>query len=70
MINFIERIKDYFTRKDCADMAICAWKSANEEVYADFCKRMDAIVEGGLIYSDGYISDDAGMYTARSFAVV
>ena len=43
MRNFIERIKDYFTRKDCADMAICTWKSANEEVYADFCKRMDAI---------------------------
>ena len=48
MINFIERIKDYFTRKDCADMAICAWKSANEEVYADFCKRMDAIGKGDL----------------------
>ena len=48
MRNFIERIKDYFTRKDCADMAICAWKSANEEVYADFCKRMDAIGKGDL----------------------
>ena len=22
MIHFIERIRDYFTRKDCADMAI------------------------------------------------
>ena len=48
MTNFIERIKDYFTRKDCADMAICTWKSANEEVYADFCKRMDAIDKGDL----------------------
>ena len=48
MRNFIERIKDYFTRKDCADMAICTWKSANEEVYADFCKRMDAIDKGDL----------------------
>ena len=48
MRNFIERIKDYFTRKDCADMAICTWKSANEEVYADFCKRMDAIGKGNL----------------------
>lgn len=48
MRNFIERIKDYFTRKDCADMAICTWKSANEEVYADFCKRMDAIGRGDL----------------------
>ena len=48
MRNFIKRIKDYFTRKDCADMAICTWKSANEEVYADFCKRMDAIGKGDL----------------------
>jgi len=48
MRNFIERVKDYFTRKDCADMAICTWKSANEEVYADFCKRMDAIGKGNL----------------------
>ena len=75
MRNFIERIKSYLTRKDCADIAICTWKSANEEVYADFCKRMDAIdkgdlSQGGLVYSDGYISDDTGMYTARSFAVV
>ena len=45
---FIERIKDYFTRKDCADMAIRAWKSTNEEVYADFCKRMDAVGNGNL----------------------
>lgn len=56
MRNFIERIKDYFTRKDCADMAICTWKSANEEVYADFCKRMDAIGKGDLsILMDIYI---------------
>lgn len=48
MINFIERIKDYLTRKDCADMAIRAWKSANEELYADFCKRMDAVGKGNL----------------------
>ena len=45
---FIERIKNYFTRKDCADMAIRAWKSANEELYADFCKRMDAVGKGNL----------------------
>ena len=43
MINFIERIKGYLTRKDCADMAIRTWKSTNEKSYADFCKRMDAI---------------------------
>lgn len=45
---FIERIKSYLTRKDCADMAIRTWKSANEEVYADFCKRMDAIGKGDV----------------------
>lgn len=48
MTNFIERIKDYFTRKDCADMAIRAWKSTNEELYANFCKRMDAVSKGDL----------------------
>ena len=48
MINFIARIKDYAQRKDCADMAIRAWKSANEEPYADFCKRMDAVGKGNL----------------------
>ncbi len=48
MINFIERIKDYAQRKECADMAICAWKSANKESYADFCKRIDAVSKGNL----------------------
>lgn len=48
MKNFIERIKSYSKRKDTADMAIRAWKSVNEEVYADFCKRMDAIGKGNL----------------------
>ena len=48
MINFIERIKSYSKRKDAADMAIRAWKSANEEVYADFCKRIDAVAKGDM----------------------
>ena len=48
MINFIERIKSYSKRKDAADMAIRAWKSANEEVYADFCKRIDAVAKGNM----------------------
>ena len=43
MTNFIERIKSYSKRKDAADMAIRAWKSDNKKVYADFCKRMDAV---------------------------
>lgn len=48
MINFIEKIKDYLQRKDCADMAIRAWKSANEELYANFCKRMNAVDKGNI----------------------
>ena len=48
MINFIERIKSYSKRKDAADMAIRAWKSANEEVYADFYKRIDAVAKGDM----------------------
>ena len=46
MIHFIERIRDYFTRKDCADMAIRNWKSANEELYANFCKPKSVIRDG------------------------
>ncbi len=48
MINFIERMKSYSQRKDTADMAIRAWKSAHEEVYVNFCKRMDAVSKGNL----------------------
>ena len=48
MTNFIERIKYYFKRKDATDMTIRAWKSANEEVYADFCKRMEAVAKGDI----------------------
>ena len=48
MINFIERIKEYTKRKDCADMAIRAWKSANEDVYAHFCKRINVVSKGNL----------------------
>ncbi len=56
MINFIERIKSYSKRKDTADMAIRAWKSANEEVYADFCKRIDAVAKGNMsVLMDMYL---------------
>ena len=48
MINFIERIKSYSKRKDAADMIIRAWKSDNKKVYADFCKRMDAVAKGNM----------------------
>lgn len=48
MINFIEKIKDYLQRKDCADMAIRAWKSANKGFYANFCKRMDDVGKGNI----------------------
>lgn len=56
MINFIERVKSYSKRKDAADMAIRAWKSANEEVYADFCKRIDAVAKGNMsVLMDMYL---------------
>lgn len=29
-------------------MAIRTWKSAHEEVYADFCKRIDAVAKGDM----------------------
>lgn len=48
MINFIERIKSYSNRKESADMTIRAWKSANEDVYTNFCKRMNAVSKGDL----------------------
>ncbi len=48
MTNFIEMIKSYSKRKDAADMAIRAWKSAHEKVYANFCKRMDTVAKGEL----------------------
>ena len=56
MINFIERIKSYSKRKDTADMAIRAWKSANEEAYANFCKRRDAVAKGNIsVMMDMYL---------------
>lgn len=48
MINFIERIKSYSPKKETADMAMRAWKSANEEVYANFCKRIDAVAKADI----------------------
>lgn len=56
MINFIERIKSYSKRKDTTDMAIRAWKSANEEAYANFCKRIDAVAKGNIsVMMDMYL---------------
>ena len=56
MINFIERIKSYSKRKDAADMAIRAWMSANEDVYANFCKRLDAVAKGDIsVLMDMYL---------------
>ena len=56
MINFIERIKSYSKRKDAADMAIRAWISANEDVYANFCKRIDAVAKGDIsVLMDMYL---------------
>ena len=56
MIIFIERIKFFSKRKDAADMTIRIWKSANEEVYANFCKRMDAVAKGDMsVLMDMYL---------------
>lgn len=56
MINFIERINSYSPKKETADMTIRAWKSANEEVYADFCKRMEAVAKGDMsVLMDMYL---------------
>lgn len=56
MINFIEKIKYYSKRKDAADMTIRAWKSDNKKVYADFCKRMDAVTKGNMsVLMDMYL---------------
>lgn len=56
MINFIERIKSYSPKKEMADMAMRAWKSAHEEMYADFCKRMDAVAKGDVsVLMDMYL---------------
>lgn len=39
-----------------ADMAMRAWKSAHEEAYADFCKRMDAVAKGDVsVLMDMYL---------------
>ena len=55
-INFIERIKSYSKRKDAADMAIRAWISANEDVYANFCRRIDAVAKGDIsVLMDMYL---------------
>ena len=36
-------------------MAIRAWKSVNEEVYTNFCKRIDAVAKGGItVLTDMY----------------
>jgi hypothetical protein len=56
MINSIERIKSYSPKKEMADMAMRAWKSAHEEMYADFCKRMDAVAKGDVsVLMDMYL---------------
>ena len=48
MFNFIEKLKDYTSRRDNTDMIVRSWKSKNNSVYADFKKRIDAIVHGDI----------------------
>lgn len=48
MFNFIEKLKDYTSRRDNTDMIVRSWKSKNNSAYADFKKRIDAIVHGDI----------------------
>ena len=48
MFNFIEKLKDYTSRRDNTDMIVRSWKSKNNSVYVDFKKRIDAIVLGDI----------------------
>ena len=48
MFNFIEKLKDHSTRRDKTDMIVRSWVSENNSAYADFKKRIDAIVLGDI----------------------
>ena len=48
MFNFIEKLKDYTTRRDNTDMIVHSWISKNNSVYADFKRRIDAIAHGDI----------------------
>ena len=48
MFNFIEKLKDYTTRRDNTDMFIRSWISKNKSIYAEFKKRIDAIACGDI----------------------
>ena len=48
MFNFIEKLKDYTTRRDNTDMIVRSWISENNSVYADFKRHIDAIAHGGF----------------------
>lgn len=48
MFNFIKRLRDYRARRDNADMTIRNWKVKNNDIYADFTRRIDAIANGEM----------------------
>ena len=48
MFNFIEKLKDYTTRRDNTDMIVRSWVSENNSAYADFKRRIDAIAHGDI----------------------
>lgn len=48
MFNFIKRLRDYKARRDNDDMTIRNWKVKNNDIYADFTRRIDAIANGDM----------------------
>jgi hypothetical protein len=67
MFNFIEKLKDYTTRRDNTDMIVRSWVSENNSAYADFKRRIDAIAHGDIS-----VLEQIGkrLYTTRGFGFV
>mgnify|MGYP000435302692 CR=1 FL=1 len=55
MIHFIERIRDYFTRRIVLIWLFVIGNPPTKKLYANFCKRMDAVEKGNLsVLTDMY----------------
>ena len=42
-LNYQITSSEYSLQKEKTDLLICAWKSENEDIYADFLHRIDEI---------------------------
>lgn len=47
-LNYQITSAEYSLQKEKTDLIICAWKSGNEDIYADFLHRIDEISNGDL----------------------